>query len=80
MQLGLYVLETIYLFSQEFILLRQNVCSTLRYVCCSSDGKTGRGRLQVPTGDVGSFGSWGCVILGCIDVWLLQLPCSSLTS
>ena len=26
---------------------------------------------SIPRGDVGSFGSqWGCVIIGCIDVWL----------
>ena len=37
-------------------------------------------RLHLPTGDVGSFGLWGCVILGCIDVWLVQLQCSSSTT
>ena len=27
-----------------------------------------------------SFCSWECVILGCIDVWLVQLQCSPMTS
>ena len=40
----------------------------------------GWGRLHLTSEDDGSFGSWGYVILGYIDVWLLQLQCSSLTS
>ena len=31
---------------------------------CSSNGRTGRGRLHLPTMDVDLFGSWGCVIPG----------------
>ena len=45
-------------------------------------------RLMVEQADTGSifplkmlvpFGSWGCVILGCRDVWLVPSQCSSMT-
>ena len=48
----------------------------LRYVCCPPNGGTGWDRLRLPTEDVGSFGSWGCVIFGCQDVWLASYNCN----
>ena len=50
--------------------LCETFCPILRYVCYPLNGRTGWGRLHLPTGAAGSFGSWGCVIFGCIDVWI----------
>ena len=61
--------------SQIWILFSTwDFCSILRYVWWSSNGRTGWGRLHLHTEDVGSFGSWGYVILICIDVWHLWIP------
>ena len=43
---------------------------------CHFDDRLGCCRRNLPTTrDVRSFGSWGCVVLGCLDVWLVQLQC-----
>ena len=71
-----------YLIAQLFYSLFSDCKHMFKFEICllSPNGRTGWGRLHLPTGDVGSFSSWGSVILGCIDIWLVPLQYSSWTS
>ena len=66
-----------YLRRSSHYFLNRTFCSILRHGCCSPYGGTGSGWLHLTTEDLGALGSWECMILGCVDVWLASLNCNA---